>query len=365
MKKYTTMPINQILTRSALVLATMFAFQPAHADNLKDIAQLADQGQQAAALDRINAYITANPKDVQALFIKGVILAEQNRRDEAIKVFTEITEKSPNLPEPYNNLAVLYADQGQYDKARKALESAIKTHPSYATAHENLGDIYARMASEAYDKALQLDSSNTRAQNKLALIRDLFSSSKKTLMAAAKPGSTTVAATSTSKQTTAAAAKPADVTKPDVKTPTKTTNVDPEDPANAKVVAKATANAKPAAGSASSGDADIVAAVQGWAKAWSSKDLNGYFDSYGDSFTPPKGESRSAWEKTRRERINKPGNISVELSNIVVSDVTDNTAKVSFKQSYKSASLSQRTNKVLSMKKAGGKWVIEREIADK
>lgn len=363
MKKYTTMPINQILTRSVLVLATMFAFQPAHADNLKDIAQLADQGQQAAALDRINAYITANPKDVQALFIKGVILAEQNRRDEAIKVFTEITEKSPNLPEPYNNLAVLYADQGQYDKARKALESAIKTHPSYATAHENLGDIYARMASEAYDKALQLDSSNTRAQNKLALIRDLFSSSKKALMAASKPGSTVSAATTT--KPTTAAAKPAEAAKPDVKTPTKTTNVDPEDPANAKAVAKATANAKPAASPSSTGDADIVAAVQGWAKAWSSKDLNGYFDSYGDSFTPPKGESRSAWEKTRRERINKPGNISVELSNIVVSDVTDNTAKVSFKQSYKSASLSQRTNKVLNMKKAGGKWVIEREIADK
>jgi tetratricopeptide (TPR) repeat protein len=361
MKKYTTMPINQILTRSALVLATLFVFNPAHADNLKDIAQLADQGQQAAALDRINAYITANPKDVQALFIKGVILAEQNRRDEAIKVFTEITEKSPNLPEPYNNLAVLYADQGQYDKARKALESAIKTHPSYATAHENLGDIYARMASEAYDKALQLDSSNTRAQNKLALIRDLFSSSKKTLMAAAKPaaGATAVAAAKP-------ATKPVDTTKPEVKTPTKTTNVDPEDPANAKAMAKAGASTtKPSTSTTASGNDEIVSSVQNWAKAWSDKNLDAYFESYSETFAPPKGDSRSAWEKMRRERINKPGNISVDLSNIVVSDVTDSSAKVSFKQNYKSASLSQRTNKVLNMKKVNGKWLIEREIADK
>jgi hypothetical protein len=52
---------------------------------------------------------------------------------------------------------------------------AIRTHPSYATAHENLGDIYARLASQAYDKALQIDSSNSSAQNKLALIRDLMS----------------------------------------------------------------------------------------------------------------------------------------------------------------------------------------------
>jgi hypothetical protein len=51
---------------------------------------------------------------------------------------------------------------------------AIRTHPSYATAHENLGDIYARLASQAYDKALQIDSSNSSAQAKLALIRDLM-----------------------------------------------------------------------------------------------------------------------------------------------------------------------------------------------
>ena len=65
---------------------------------------------------------------------------------------------------------MLYAGQGDYEKARKALEMAIRTHPSYAVAHENLGDIYATLASQAYDKALQLDSSNATARKKLALI---------------------------------------------------------------------------------------------------------------------------------------------------------------------------------------------------
>ena len=151
-------------TRFVLIVSASLFLSTAYADELKDISQMADQGQSAAALDRINVFIASNPKNAQALFMKGVLLAEQGRRDEAIRTFTDVTEKFPNLPEPYNNLAVLYADQGQYDKARKALETAIKTHPSYATAHENLGDIYARMASEAYDKALQLDPSNTRAQ---------------------------------------------------------------------------------------------------------------------------------------------------------------------------------------------------------
>lgn len=120
----------------------------------------------------------ASPRDAQALFTKGVMLAESQKREEAIKVFIEIIEKYPNLPEPYNNLAVLYADLGQYEKAKNALERAIKTHPSYATAHENLGDIYAKMASESYDKALQLDTNNARAENKLAIIKELFSGKK-------------------------------------------------------------------------------------------------------------------------------------------------------------------------------------------
>ena len=136
MKKF-----SLILTASILSVGLLFSV--AHADELKDISQMADQGQGAAAIDRVNIYIAANPKNAQALFMKGVLLAEQGRRDEAIRTFTDVTEKFPNLPEPYNNLAVLYADQGQFDKARKALETAIKTHPSYATAHENLGDIFS------------------------------------------------------------------------------------------------------------------------------------------------------------------------------------------------------------------------------
>ena len=68
---------------------------------------------------------------------------------------------------------MIYASQGQYDKARAALEQSIRTHPSYATAYENLGDVYAKLASQAYDKALQIDSSNAAAKNKLSLTREL------------------------------------------------------------------------------------------------------------------------------------------------------------------------------------------------
>jgi Flp pilus assembly protein TadD len=177
-KNYITMPLPAF--RSIALVAALFlnfsVATPACAqtDELQDVNQLLKQGQFERALDRVNAYLATRPKDARGRFLKGIILTEQNKPNDAIKIFTELTQDFPELPEPYNNLAVLYASQGQYDKAKAALEMAIRTHPSYATAHENLGDIYAKMASQAYDKALQLDKSNTTAQTKLNLIRELF-----------------------------------------------------------------------------------------------------------------------------------------------------------------------------------------------
>jgi Flp pilus assembly protein TadD len=313
--------------RLLLIVSASLTFSTAHADELKEITQLADQGQTAVALDRLNTYIAANPKNAQGLFLKGVLLAEQGRREEAIKVFNDVTEKFPKLPEPYNNLAVLYADLGQFDKARTALETAIKTHPSYATAHENLGDIYARMASEAYGKALQLDTANTRAQGKLSLIKDLFGTGNKTTIAAKeniKPASDSVVATPTA--------------------------------------AAATSNDNKKSSASVTSQEAITAAVNKWAKAWSDKNVDQYLASYGASFKPAKGLSRQAWEQQRRERITKPSKISVELSNIKI-ESDETSAKVKFKQLYRADSKPIRTAKTLLMKRDGDNWYIVEEIA--
>ena len=337
--------LAQSLTKQLLVLMGVvltFASFSVLADELKDISNLSDQGQQAAALERVNTYLAANPKDAQAMFMKGIILVESGKRDDAIKTFTDLTEKYPNLPEPYNNLAVLYADAGQYDKAKKALETAIKTHPSYATAHENLGDIYARMASEAYDKALQLDNGNTRAQSKLSMIKDLFGTGNKITMAA-KPNDTSKASdTSKVNKTGTLPIRPADK------------KVDPVKPADTDKTANDTASDE---------EKNINDAVNNWAKAWSAKDVDKYLASYADTFKTPKGESRKVWEQMRRERVSKPSSISVELSNQKVTLSDNNNAKVTFKQSYRANGKPIRTDKTLMLKKANGTWLIDQEIA--
>ncbi|BBP01777.1 nuclear transport factor 2 family protein [Sulfuriferula nivalis] len=290
----------------------------------QEINSLFKQGQYDNALTRANAYIAKNPQDAQTRFLKGLILTEQNKSAEAIKVFTGLTEDFPELPEPYNNLAVLYAAQGQYDKAKNALEMAIRTHPSYATAHENLGDIYAKMASQAYDKALQLDNKNATAQTKLALIKELFSNRNTSVASASKSTATPVVAAPVA---AAPVSKPTD-TKPNV---------------------------------AAADNTDISDAVQAWATAWTNQNVKAYLASYAPKFKTPNGESRSAWENSRRERITAPKKIVVSLSDINVTNVTGDLAAVSFKQTYQSDRLKSNTHKIMALAKVNGKWLITEE----
>ncbi|MDB5750876.1 MAG: Tetratricopeptide 2, partial [Ramlibacter sp.] len=163
-----------VLTAALLAVGGM-----ARADEYGDVNQLLRTGKLPEALAKADQYLAGKPKDPQMRFLKGVIQTESGKAPDAIVTFTRLTEDYPELPEPYNNLAVLYAGQAQFDKARAALEMAIRTNPSYATAHENLGDVYAKLASQAYSKALQLDGANTAVQPKLALIRTLFSTDSK------------------------------------------------------------------------------------------------------------------------------------------------------------------------------------------
>ena len=146
-----TQSLGQAFRLAALAAALISPL--AHADEYGDVNQLVRAGKLADALGKADQYLAAKPRDPQMRFLKGVILTESGKPNDAITVFLKLTEDYPELPEPYNNLAVLYAGQGQYEKARAALEMAIRTNPSYATAQENLGDVYAKLASQAYSKA--------------------------------------------------------------------------------------------------------------------------------------------------------------------------------------------------------------------
>jgi tetratricopeptide (TPR) repeat protein len=335
--------MHPLLRRTAVALSFVLAAAAVHADELQDINRMMRQGQLPQSLERVDKYLAGKPRDAQGRFLRGLILTEMNRPAEAIQAFTKLTEDYPELPEPYNNLAVLYASQGQYEKARVALESSIRTHPSYATAHENLGDIYAKLASQAYDKALQLDSSNTGAKTKLAMIGELIGGGTR--------AARTPARTESVKTAEAPPAKVADAGKASVVAGAEPKAAEPK---------AAAAVAKPGAGQGAETD-EIMKAVHAWAGAWAKKDVAGYLAYYATDFKTPKGESRGDWEKARKQRIGAPKKIEVGIESPKVSISGDNTASVNFRQIYRSDVIKTSGTKTLIMVKSNGKWLIREE----
>ena len=333
----------------------MVAASWAQADDIAVAGQLLRAGQHQQALERVNKVLASKPRDAQARFLKGLILTEQGNTKEAILIFTKLTEDYPDLPEPYNNLAVIYAAQGQYDKARGALEQSIRTHPSYATAYENLGDVYSKLASQAYDKALQLDSSNSAAQNKLALVRELVGGAPRAATATpakpapAKPPVTIAAATP-------AETKPA----PSAPTPAPAAEVKPAAPAPAPAAEKP-APKPPAAGAGAGGSDEVVQMLNAWAAAWSKKNVDTYLAFYAKDFKTPNGEARAEWEQARRTRIQGPKSISVEADAPKVTMSGDKQASVTFRQRYKSDTLSANSMKTLVLVKTEAGWRIQQE----
>ena len=318
--------------KSVLSACLLAAASFACADEYSDVGNLMRAGQQAQALAKAEQFLAAKPKDPQMRFIKGVIQAETGKSADAIVTFTKLTEEFPELPEPYNNLAVIYAAQSQFDKARSALEMAIRTNPSYSTAHENLGDVYARLASQAYSKALQLDSSNTAVQPKLSLIKDIFA-----------PGAKGVKPSATGKVTpapTVAAAAPAAAT--------------------AKPAAPAAATEAPSKAAAGADSSAVENAIKAWASAWSSKNMDGYLAAYGPGFDNGGKKSRKEWEEDRRARIMGKSNISVQVSDLRVQTSGDKATAV-FRQHYKADKMVVSSKKTLDLVQSGGRWLIVHE----
>jgi len=145
-----------------------------YAAALREAAALVKNGQNAGAQEKLDALIAARPREPRARFLSGVVATEEGRTDAAIAAFRALIEDYPELPEPYNNLAVLLAQRGEYESARLALETALRTAPDWSVAHENLGDLYARLAAAEYAQAAKFDRDNKSAPAKLALARDLL-----------------------------------------------------------------------------------------------------------------------------------------------------------------------------------------------
>jgi Flp pilus assembly protein TadD len=145
-----------------------------------EIADLMQAGKSEDALKRADKFLADKPRDLQVRFLRAVTLVDLGRKQEAADALMQLTQDFPELPEPYNNLAVLAASQGGLDRAEHLLQQAIAAQPNYITAQENLGDLYVTMAAAAFERASQLDPGNNALKSKLTLARDLTTKLKAT-----------------------------------------------------------------------------------------------------------------------------------------------------------------------------------------
>ena len=322
---------------AALMLGWLACGSAAEPDGYAQAVELHQQGNDAAALARLDAYLGEHPKSSRARFLKGVILAKQNRAQEAIDVLTALSEEFPELPEPHNNLAVLYAGQGKYEEARRELEMAVRAYPDYAIAYQNLGDVYAALAAQAYEKALRLDAKSDVARTRLEAIRNLLPqgavAAAPLASASLEPSAPASAPQpSVAEQAGSAAASPATLPTP----------------------------AAPAAAPRVPGRS-VLSTVEDWARAWSTRDVQEYFSFYAGDFRTPKGEPRGNWEAARRQQLTTPRSIAVEIVEPKVTVTDPNHATVTFKQNYRADAYRSSGRKTLQMVRQGDRWLIQEE----
>ena len=273
--------------------------------NVEDIKSMV-LSSPSRALVEIDLLLEFSPNNHNLLFLRAVTLTKLEKKDLAIETYNSLIEKFPNLPEPYNNLAVLYAEQNRLLEAKEVLEKALQTNNSYSIAHINLGDVYTRMASDAYRKAFELDKSPV-ANNKLQLINELFNYSP---------------------------------------------NMQRNDLVNP--ISKSTTKSK------EEKLAELALFVERWKTSWEDKNLETYFSSYSKYFKVKGDMNYENWKRTRTEKIINKKEINIKLTNIKFK-LKKGFWSVNMKQAYSSGDYSDEENKTLIIINESGDYRIIEE----
>lgn len=133
------------------------------------IERLLNQGANQEALERIERRQQQidgqRGADVQLMFQHARALAALGRDEEAIALYTEMTRLFPELPEPWNNLAVIYAAGGKWDRADEALQMALRANPGYAAALANQSDLQRMRTSSAGTNGAKYDVPGSKASD--------------------------------------------------------------------------------------------------------------------------------------------------------------------------------------------------------
>lgn len=285
-----------LLTSAAALAAT----------SVEQLQQLLAKQQYRDAANKGSQMLKQSPNNPHTRFLTAYAYQMSSQTDKAVVLYQHLIKENPGLPEPRNNLAMIYLAQGDYDRASQLLVEALNTNPSYATAFENLSQVYKGIASEAYRRAVSESSEPAKYTHKIEL--------------------------------------------------TALTNLTI---AEQEEIVNEVPDKQPVINFANQ-ETQLIAHVNGWAQAWSAKDIAGYTDFYTSKYRA-KFNSHEQWVAYRRKRISRPGTIKVKVDNIQIKWRSENRAIIDFRQAYDSASYSDRVMKRLGLSRVGSQWKIIEE----
>ncbi len=159
---------------AAFLAAALLCAGGALASEAAEIRALLAQGDGAAALQRAERATAAQPRDLTLRFLHGVVLMDLQRDDVALAHFTAMTQDYPELPDPYNNIALLHARAGRLELARQALETALRNDHGHRTARLNLGEVHLMLAAQAWELASAGGPLDVALQRRLEAVRALL-----------------------------------------------------------------------------------------------------------------------------------------------------------------------------------------------
>jgi 4-amino-4-deoxy-L-arabinose transferase-like glycosyltransferase len=127
-----------------------------------------DRGNYQKTISYASKAMPLYSRDVEVLNLLGTSYLRMGKLKEAHQYYLEMTNITPNSPEPYDRLGVVFYMSQQFDKAKACYFKALTIDPKYAPAYLNGGHVFyiqdsLEKALLSYETALSLDPKLTDA----------------------------------------------------------------------------------------------------------------------------------------------------------------------------------------------------------
>lgn len=127
-------------------------------------------------------------------------------------------------------------------------------------------------------------------------------------------------------------------------------------PSNPAPEAPAPITAERAGGTAE----DVARSIEAWVNDWASKDVSAYLSHYAPDFRPANQLGYTSWVQQRKERLGRPGEISIKISSPEIK-VNGERATARFVQNYTGGGQRLSEIKTLDLVRNEQRWLIVAE----